>query len=281
MYPKKNDRIIILQIMLITFSSFTAYSQNAFETALIKKIDSMSGPVKPARLFPNDAANGMLIPSGWGGFGTYVFGYIGGAYPEVYTDHKADLIAAVGFCTGDPEKFINIAFSVNVLDVHRFSDFSGDIDISRSLGKGSSISAGGIQLFANAKQSDAPEPTFYVAFSHSVQTLRSKTPGCSKLTYTIGAGTGRFYLKSYLDKITGKGDYGTGVFGGVSYEVFRHVNFNAEWTGLNLGLSLGITPFKNPLSLGIGVTNLTDYSGDKPGMLFTLGYPLSLNRKSL
>jgi hypothetical protein len=273
-------------VMLFTvagcfFCPGEAKSQNAFEAALYKKIDSIiavEAVGAQQALYPNDAVQSLMTPTGWGGTGTYIFGGIGGAYPEVYKTNKADLITYVGACTGNPGKAVNVAAGINMTDVHRLRDFSANISVSRKLFKGSSISIGGAQLFANKKQSDAPGATFYLAFSHAVQTLQSKTRGCSKLSYTIGIGTGRFLRKSPKDIQTGKGKYGTAVFGTISYEIFQHVNLNAEWSGMNLGFSLGIRPFKNPLFFGVGITNLTRYSADKPNMVFSIGYPLSLSR---
>ena len=110
--------------------------------------------------------------------------------------------------------------------------------------------------------------------------VKSKTPGLSALSYTIGIGNGRFLLKSPYDILYGKGKYGTAVFGSISYEIFKRVNVNAEWTGMNFGISTGIRPFKgNPFSLGLAVSDLTRYTSDKPSMMFSIGYPLSLSRR--
>jgi len=253
--------------------------QTAFETELLKKIDSLSISLEELELYPNDAPQNILIPSGWGGYGTYVFGSVGLSYPEVYKDNKADLIGSAGFCVGNPQKFVNIAASVNITDVSQISEYSANFNISRKIFKGSSISVGGLQLFANPESSDAPWPTFYIAFSHSIQTMPSKTPGASKLTYTIGIGNGRFIKKSPKDVEAERGKSGTAVFGGISYELFRRVNVTAEWSGINLGLSFGVRPFKNLLlSFGAGITDLTRYSSDKPSGVFFIGYPLSLKR---
>jgi hypothetical protein len=43
----------------------------------------------------------------------------------------------------------------------------GNFILSRKVFKGSSVSIGGLQLFTN-KNSDAPVPTFYIAFSQRV-----------------------------------------------------------------------------------------------------------------
>lgn len=234
--------------------------------------------VGQGQLFPSDAPGAVLTPTGFGGYGTYVFGGFGGVYPEVYIKNKADLIASVGFCTGDPTDFVNFAASINMTDVHRLQNFSGNFIVSRVLFAGTSISAGALQMFASRKYSDAPGSTFYMAISHAVQTIPSLTPGSSRLTYTIGLGSGRFYDKSPFDIKHGKGTHGTAVFGSVSFEVIRHVNLNAEWTGMNFAVSTGIRPFKTPVSFGVGLANITRYSSDKANMVFSLGYPLSLNR---
>jgi hypothetical protein len=268
-------------VLLLIFSG-KASGQSDFERAMQQKVDSLLAPVKdedPAHhLVPDDALQSITTPSGWGGYGTYLFGDIGGIYPQVYHT-SADLVVSGGACFGNPFKAVNVAASINMTDVHRFRDFSGNFMVSRVVAIGSSISIGGLQLFANQGQSDAPGQTFYFAFSHAVQSLPSLTQGGSRLDYTIGIGNGRFYLKSPDDVAAGKGKNGTGIFGSVSYEVIHHVNLIAEWSGTNLGLSAGLRPFKQPLSLGLGAVNLTRYSGDKAGMIFSIGYPLSLNRQ--
>lgn len=289
MIYKTNIRVLICcAVTALCLSAQTAFGQNQFEKELTQKIDDFLAPMPQtnlqttqtqSELYPSDAPGGILIPSGFGGYGTYLFGGIGATYPEVYQNNKADLITSIGACVGNPAKAINFAASLNMTDVHKFRDFSGNFIVSRKLFAGTSISAGALQVFANEKHSDASGSTFYVAVSHAIQTIKSLTPGCSRLSYTIGIGSGRFYEKSPRDIAAGKGKHGTAVFGSVSYELIQHVNVNAEWTGMNLGISAGIRPFPVPLSLAVGVANLTRYTNDKANMVFSIGYPLSLNRR--
>ena len=259
----------------------SALAQSSFDDALQKKTDSLLAPVKRKgnrdELLPNGVLQNLISPSGWGGFGTYIFGGIGGDYPQPYR-RRADLISFGGFCAGDPRKAVNIALSMNITNVHEVSDLSGNFEISRQIFTGSSISVGGLQLFASKSQSDAPGSTFYFAFSHADQALPSKSGIGSKLTYTIGIGNGRFYIKSPFDVKAGRGTHGTALFGSISYELIKNVNFNTEWSGMNLGCSLGIKPFKSPLAIGVGVTNLTRYSSDKANSTFLISYPLSVAR---
>lgn len=269
------------------------HAQTPFEKLLRQKIDSLfaagnnvaasdindvNGQKGTYMLSPNDAMQSIMSPTGWGGYGTYIFGGIGAIYPEVYRQNKADLITSFGACTGNSLKVVNVAASINMTDVHRIRDFSANFIISKSINRGNSISAGAMQLFANEQQSDAPGSTFYIAYSHAVQTILSRVSGCSKLSYTIGFGTGRFLYKSPKDIQAGRGKYGTAIFGNISYEIFKHSNLIVEWSGMNLGISLGLRPFKNPLSIGFGLNNLTRYSADKANMILSIGYPLSVKR---
>jgi hypothetical protein len=276
---------IFFALPLCFLHTHGAFAQETFEQATAKNLDSLlnagvdSTVNQIPALGPDDAMQGIMAPSGWGGSGTYMFGGIGGTYPELYARKaRADLIASGGVCFGDAQKAVNVALGLNMTDVHRFRNFSENLIVSHEFSPASSISAGGLQLFADKGQTDSPGATFFLAFSHAVQWAPSTTGGNSALSYTIGIGNGRFLDKSPDDVKRGKGKYATAVFGIVSYEVITHVNLNAEWYGQNLGLSVGVRPFENPLSIGLGVDNLTRYTGDRTSMILTIGYPLSLMR---
>ncbi len=282
MKPKQLLKIIFFGIIILMFFSKVGFGQNAFEYLLEKKLDSLA-KAKPSNLTnelsPNDAMKSVMTPTGFGGFGTYVFGGIGGVYPAVYTN-RGDMISSAGFCVGNSEKLFNFAASANITKVTSLSDVSANFILSKKIFTGTSMSVGALQIFAHSIQSDAPGGTYYAAISHAVQTVRSKTQGYSALTYTIGFGNGRFIQKSPYDLAAGRGLRGTGVFANISYELFKRVNVIAEWTGLNLGLSTGLRPLKNsPFSVGIGVSDLTRFSSDKPAMMFSMGYPLALTRR--
>ena len=271
----------------------TLQAQNIFETGLRMKMDSLIAEKGPTNignltLLPNNAVQSIMTPSGWGGGNsTYVFGVIGGVFPALYTTpNKGDLIAAIGISGGNPKKYVNASVSVNVTRVSELTklqlrDLSVNIILSRQIFKGSSISVGGLQLFASPSISDAPDGTYYAAFSHAIQGVRSKTPGYSGLGYTIGYGVGRFLYKSPQDTLHGKGKYGTGFFANISYEVLKNVNINAEWSGMNLGFSSGIRPFRgSALTFGFGIYNLTNYAGDRVQYIGSLGLPIALGRRA-
>lgn len=287
----KFNRIIKISLLIAIGVFFifprTVSAQNVFESGLRLKMDSLmaeKGEIRLANfiILPNNSVQSIMTPSGWGGGNsTYVFAVLGGVFPALYTDpQKADLIGALGLSFGDPDKYVNVSASVNVTRVSELRDFSMNLILSKQIFRSSSISVGGLQLFASPSVSDAPDATYYIAFSHAVQTVRSKTPGYSGLGYTIGYGNGRFLHKSPLDIESGKGKYGTGFFANVSYEIVRQININAEWSGMNLGFSSGVRPIKNSsLTIGFGIYNLTKYAGDRVQFIGSVGLPISLNKK--
>ncbi|RYZ31754.1 MAG: hypothetical protein EOP49_38505 [Sphingobacteriales bacterium] len=142
---------------------------------------------------PNSSLQSIMTPSGWGANGSYAFGVVGGVYPALYTQ-LADMMGAVGLCFGNSAKFLNVSVSANIGRLSEFKDYSYNVILSRKIFKASSISVGGMQLFSDASISDSPAGTFYIAFSHSSQTMATKTPGYSPLTWTVGVGNGRFLL---------------------------------------------------------------------------------------
>lgn len=276
----------IFALIAILFHPKQAYSQSNFEKSLSKKMDSLIAEkglvIISQTMLPNNSVSSIMTPSGWGSYGTYVFGVVGGVYPTAYTN-KPDLISAFGLTFGNPTRWVNVSASLNITRVSELRDLSANFVLSRAIFESSSISVGGLQLFASPDVSDAPDGTYYIAFSHAVQSVKSKRPGFAALSYTIGFGNGRFLNKSPYDVASGKGEYGTGFFGSLSYEIFKQVNINAEWTGLNLGFSTGFRPIKKSnLTIGLGVTNLlTNYSGDRVGVIGTVGLPISLDKKQI
>ena len=81
---------------------------------------------------------------------------------------------------------------------------------------------------------------------------------------SAGVGTGRFAKKSDRDFSEGKGRNGTAGFGSIAVEVASGMNAIVEWTGTNLltGVNRTIQLQNVPVSLSLGLTDLTSYSGD-------------------
>ncbi len=264
-------KLCILFILGSVYLPLHAQDTDSAKTAPVAKILKIK-----REHYPNPAGKGMMTPTAWGSTRPFIFGFFGGTFPQVYTT-KPDMVAAGGIGFGNSYKAISVVAIFNVFDVSKASIYGGDLIVSRDIGMGTTMSVGALNLVHSNK--DDGGSSYYFCISHASQTIKSKTPGFSGLSYTIGAGTGRFYDKSYKDSLTGKGEHGTAVFANLSYEFIKGVNIIAEWSGLNLGFALGIRPsFKFP-AINIGVTDLTRNSGDKPRLLLSLGQAFLLSKK--
>lgn len=278
--PSVNIKDSTINVFDTTRPVFDSIPQSAFDSIPPQIIDTAQPVLKySGELYPNIAGKSIMTPTAWGSYGKpYIFVFIGGAVPQVYS-HKADLIASAGFEVGNAQKAVSFVGIVDINEVSMVSNFSYDGILSCNVGKASCISIGALHLFADPVRTDT-KPSYYFAFSHAVQSIPSLTEGYSRLNYTIGMGTGRFVLKSKLDVETGKGTYGTAIFANVSYEVIKNVNVAVEWTGLNLCISAAWRPLSNLPAIGIGVTDLTRYSGDKAGFVFSIGHAFLLPSKN-
>lgn len=228
-------------------------------------------------LYPNIASKAIMTPTGWGGYGNFLFAFLGGAAPQVYRK-SGDLVGGIGFGAGNSLKTVSVTGVLNINDVSGVDNFSGSLIVSRSISRGTSISAGGLHLFADSRKTDGTQ-SYFIAFSHADQKMTPLTEGYSRFTYTVGVGSGRFYSKSKEDITAGKGKYGTAVFASASYEVKKNFNLNIEWTGLNLCFSLACRPFADLPVLNIGVSDLTGYSSDGVRFVFAFAYAYRFDRK--
>lgn len=269
-------------VYLLFILAFIQGSLNAQQKNPLNSIPATGEVTNNFELYPNSAGKGMMTPSGWGSTRPFVFGYIGGTFPQVYSN-VSDLMGGVGIGVGNSYKNVNVVGIVNIHDASEFNTLSGSIIASRHIGKGTSLSGGALNIFRDTR-TDAGS-SFYLALSHASQKIKSKTPGYSGLTYTIGVGSGRFYDKSPKDILTGKSEHGTAVFANISYELARNLNITAEWSGLNLGFALGWRPAfsKKPGSNGpaicIGVADLTRSSGEQPRLIISLSHAILLSKK--
>ena len=266
---------LFLSVALYCLQSL-GYSQELTDTTFIAVDSVFAGRIEAAGLLPNIIGKSMMTPTAWGGYGTFIFGSIGGSFPQVYSNNP-DLIASAGIGTGNSITAVSVVGILNMNDVSAINNYTLDFIVSRSISFGNSISAGAIHLFSDPVKTDIG-PSYYIAFSHASQTLPSTISGCSKLNYTLGIGSGRFFNKSEVDVQFGRGRRGTAVFANIAYEILPKVNVGVEWTGLNLCSSLSWRPYYNLPSICLGVADLTRFSGDKPRLIAGISYAYLINK---
>jgi len=230
----------------------------------------------PAVALPNIHGKSLTTPVGWGAaFGSAFVG-IGGTSPAPYAD-RADGGMAFGVGLGNPVKQVGLQVSANVLDLSEFDLFSLSAFLHRYIGSSTSVAIGGENMLISDEAQSDGSASYYVVVSRCLargNTLLNRRTMTSKLHYSIGVGNGRFSKKSPLDEARGKGSRGTAVFGNVSYELFDAFNVVADWNGVNLNAGAAKTFLINdttPVSLTLGLADLTDYSGDGVRLIGGLG----------
>ncbi|MET0391915.1 MAG: hypothetical protein ABW019_02190 [Chitinophagaceae bacterium] len=224
---------------------------------------------------PNTLGKAMMTPVAWGtSRGGVVFVGIGASFPQVFTS-KSDMIAVAGLSIGNPNKIVGGSVMLNVNDVSQFNTFSCNIILNKHLSNAGAISAGGIHLFRSGL-SDAGA-SWYIVYSHAIQSVFSRLPGASALHYSIGVGSGRFRDKSPADKALGRSQ-GTAVFANLSYELLKWMNVNAEWSGTNLHAGVSIRPARRLPAISMGIADITNSSGDRRRFVVSMGYSFYLPR---
>ena len=88
---------------------------------------------------------------------------------------------------------------------------------------------------------------------------------------SLGIGTGGFRSKSDIDS----SENNPNLFGGIGVELAPRFSLSSGWNGSILSSGLGISPFDFPLSVSVGVTDITDVNGQGQKFSINLGYSFS------
>ncbi len=259
----------ISPFLLLCFA-FPNHASAGSDPAISENIVTSTEIQQTKTLWPNRAGKTLTIPSGWGASWGVVFVGAGISDPAAYSK-KGDSAISFGLGVGNSVKNIGIQLSPTIWDVSEFDNLSLSCKVHRYLGNASSLAVGAENLFADKDKTDTEE-SFYIVISHAFQQFHAHEPDHSSLHASIGVGSGRFGEKSPLDIQSGKGKYGTYVFGALSYEVFQSINVIAEWNGLNLNAGISLSPFKEiPIGITLGVADLTKNSGDGARFISSAG----------
>lgn len=225
---------------------------------------------------PSEYGKCLTTPVAWGALPGSVYVVAGATKPSPYTP-MPDGAVMVGAGLGNPFKYIGIQAEFISLDLSGWARYAMNMRLHRYLGKANSIAIGAqtIVLQDSSSPSDAKE-SYYIVYSKGVQNPHfiSKKDGKTKLHYSVGIGSGRFREKSDYDIGTGKGQFGTAVFGNIAYELLGLCNVICDWNGLNLnaGISRNLK-FFNTVTIGgnLGMSDLTQSSGDRKRVIGGLG----------
>ncbi|MCX6179201.1 MAG: hypothetical protein NT163_07550 [Chlorobiales bacterium] len=221
---------------------------------------------------PNNYGKSLTTPVAWGASNNVIFVGVGGTTPAQYT-HGTDGAAVFGAGIGDPVKNLGVQLSIVSLDVSEWKEYSASLHLFRDLGNANAFGVG-VENVMLTNGGDAGK-SFYAVYSQGVQSdpFVDKNSGNSKLTYSVGVGSGRFGDKSPLDISSGKGAHGTYAFGNIAYDIADSFNVIADWNGLNLNAGASKTFWVGnlPLAVVVGAADLTHNSGDGVRLIAAVG----------
>lgn len=261
---------------------FTLRALSVPLVALLFPGSAQSQSLPPALLMnlsiPNGAAKGLMTPTAQGA--AYKAVFLGAGYTNdvPYNEGAPDGTLSGGIGLFDPVGAVGVQLGATMADVSGVGNFSFSIKVHRYLGHGTTLAVGGESLFSDTHVSDFDSESYFAVVSHAFGFAKNRR-GLSRIHASAGFGSGRFLNKTPADVAAGKGERGTGVFGNLALEILPDVNVVGEWTGTNLSAGLGlVVPVPGmPLGVVVGMTDLTDQSGDgNARFIFSGGFGYSL-----
>lgn len=226
---------------------------------------------------PGGAPHVLTVPSAYGPSvfsgqpGRVSLGLgVGGVGRVPYTD-TPDGGAGLGIGFGNSFEGVGVSLGVSLNDLSDIGNtdrISWGIALSRYLGDGFSLSVGGENLFVGQTDGQA---SFYIVGGWAFDKGALPFDGVA----TLGIGSGRFAEKTGRDRAEGKGRNATALFGALAWEFSENAAAIAEWNGRNLALGLGFRLPGAPVSVRLGVRDLTDFTGDGPRLTGSVGLTLA------
>jgi hypothetical protein len=228
-------------------------------------------PVPPARVaLPTDRTRGhpsstINTPTAYGQRLGDVYAGVGYQDRIRHADWR-DGVVSVGAGLGDPERYVGLDVSLNVLDT--YTDFAEDRSLSvklhRRLPFRTAIALGHENLW-HTDGTDGGSSRYLVV--SKVLLLRDRpTAAFGSVVVNVGLGDDRFLPERRFMRA----DDGVNAFGGVGVRVLPPVNAVANWTGQDLALGLSVAPVRTwPLVITPAVMDVTGRAGD--GARFAVG----------
>ncbi len=199
--------------------------------------------------------------------------YAGAAYQNrIRYDDWNDGVASVGIGLGDPDRYVGLDVSLNILDT--YTDFGEDRSLSvrlhRRLPYRSAVAVGHENLW-HTDGTDGGSSR-YVVVSKVVLMRDRPTSPFGSMVFNLGLGDDRFLPEQQF----ARGAEGVNVFGSLGVRVHPRANAVANWTGQDLALGLSVAPVRRwPLVITPAVVDLTGRAGD--GARFSVSAGLNYN----
>jgi hypothetical protein len=171
---------------------------------------------------------------------------------------NSDGAAAVAFGLGDADKYVGLETDVSI---NHFSSRNNEkflrsgalsFKLHTNLPGGAAFAVGvvGASRWGGLKDSDRAS-----VYAVGTKVFKIGTASPHPLVVNLGLGDEGF---QELDRSTGRGKSGAGIFGSVAFYVVPQVSLITDYTGRFLNAAVSVAPFKAwPLVVTVGAVNLT------------------------
>ncbi|MBV5260255.1 hypothetical protein FLX56_17730 [Synechococcus moorigangaii CMS01] len=187
---------------------------------------------------------------------------------------KADGSFATGIGFGDPLSAVGLEVTVSNTssDPRDFGD-SGSVGFKLHKiipnTEGLAFAVGWDNMLDWGDTTDTPETIYGVA--SKTFALRPESDHQLPLSVSLGLGSGSFRTLTENDFDDNNSPK---VFGSLGLVISPTVSFATSWTGSQLNLGIGLAPFRAPLTFTMGLTDVTNNTGNRLNFNINAGYAL-------
>jgi hypothetical protein len=206
----------------------------------------------------------------WGSAGIGVFGQ---TLSKSVTGTRGDGSLGVAFGLGDADRYVGLETQVSIADLSSYNgNHFGDggalgFKLHTNLGYDSAFAVGIVGAGRWGTEKDSNKASVY-----AVATKAFRVGGTKPYALVLNLGIGDQSFQE-LDRATGFGKSGAGVFGSMAFYITPQISVIADYTGRFLNAGLSVAPFKSlPFTATLGGINLTNRYNTNAQVGLTLGY---------
>jgi hypothetical protein len=264
-------KLTLLGVTLSTVVATSSIAQDATTQAeqVLSLFSSMEQVAAPAV----SAGSPVGYGSGWGVI-------YGGASisDKTQTSASMDGSAALGMGLGDPHKYVGMDVAVSIISTNYTDGGFGDtgnynFKVSRFLSDTAAVAVGVDNAFPWGSDATDNDQSWYGVISNQFTLAATPTSKPLPLTLSLGYGTGTY-------QSDGSSDDGVantiGIFGSAAVQLTNQLSVIGDWTGEMINAGISVVPvIKWPLVTSLTVTDLSNRTGNKTPVVFSVGYAYS------
>lgn len=206
----------------------------------------------------------------WGSIGAGVFAQ---TLTKRVSGSRGDGAAGVTFGLGDSDRYVGLETEVAIADLTTYNgNHFGDggslgFKLHTNLPGGAAFAVG---VLGTARWGTEKATNRASVYAVGTKVFKIGTTSPHALVVNVGIGDEGF---QEIDKATGFGKSGAGVFGSMAFYIIPQVSIIADYTGRYLNAGISAAPFRTlPLTVTLGGVNLTNRYDTKPQAAASISY---------